>query len=220
MQPYIHSVQISRVENFHDWESASYKKEVESIDVLHSRIIGDEVSDRKNHGGPEKTVFANSLENYHLWSEFLGVDSLDNGALSENLTISGIDEKTVFLGDIHCMGEVKLQVVQPRKPCWKISKRYENKNFTKFIYDTGTTGWYYKVIQKGKIYKGDQIQISQTMGDKISIMEANLAFKEPKKYAKTLERILNIDDISENFKQGIEKRLQGTYSLEFMKLPI
>lgn len=215
----ISSLQIGRVQKLDGWETASFKEEVQSLEVLFSGVIGDEVSDTNNHGGAKKAVFANSLQNYSLWEEFLGLESLPKGALSENLTIDGLDENNVFLGDFHHIGEVVLQVVQPRKPCWKISKRYENKHFTKFIYDTGTTGWYYSVLKKGKIYKADTIEVFHDESEKISIMEANKAFKEPQKYKETLEKILTLSYVSEGFKKGIEKRLQGKYSLAFMQLP-
>jgi MOSC domain-containing protein YiiM len=219
MKPYIDSLQIGRVQKLDGWESGSFKKEVDLIEVFLGGVNGDEVSDTKSHGGVEKAVFANSLQNYPLWQQFLGLNSLPKGALSENLTIDGLDEKSVFLGDIHHIGEVTLQVVQPRKPCWKISKRYDNKHFTKFIYETGTTGWYYKVLQGGKIQKKDTVTVSHNSSGTISILEANLAFKEPKKHHTLLKNILSLSNISESYKEGIAKRLQGQYSLAFMELP-
>ncbi len=226
-QPFIKSLQIGKVQQFGDknskeflkkyWESGSFKEPVVDGIVTLEGIVGDEVSDTQSHGGIEKAVFANSYENYPLWSDFLGVDELPFGALSENLTISGLDETSVFLGDIHQIGGVTLQVCQPRKPCWKISRRWQNKEFTNEIYASGRTGWYYQVLKTGKITKDDTIIISHNDGVKISIMEANQAFREPNIYHNVLQKILCIQNISFSYKDSIEKRLAGTYDLGFME---
>lgn len=127
MKLHIHSLQVGKVQKFENWETGSFKNEVDCIEITFDKILEDEVADKKNHGGFDKVVFANSLENYSDWCKFLGADSLLPGSLGENLTISGLDESNVFLGDIHQIGEVMLQVVQPRKPCWKISKMHNKK---------------------------------------------------------------------------------------------
>ena len=227
--PYIHSIQTGKVQKLEGWETASFKKEVKSIKVKNMGIEGDEVADTKSHGGFEKAVFANSFENYQGWREFLNTDSLEPGSLGENLTISGLDEMNVCLGDIHQIGEVILQVSQPRKPCWKISKKHNNKGFTKLIFNTGKTGWYYSVIKPGVIRKDDQISILSIQksnelhryinNQKISILDANKAFKDPKHNQLTLKRILTITGLSEKYKESIKKRLNGTYDLSFMEMP-
>ncbi len=225
--PFIKSLQIGKVQQLGDinsteflskyWESGSFKEMMIDGIITYEGIVGDEVSDTQSHGGVEKAVFANSYENYPLWSKFLGVDELPFGTLAENLTISGLDETTVFLGDIHQIGGITLQVSQPRKPCWKISRRWQNKEFTNEIYTSGRTGWYYQVLKMGKITKNDTIIVHHNDGLKISIMEANQAFREPKIYQKLLQEILCIPNISLSYKNSIEKRLAGTYDLGFME---
>lgn len=228
MNAFIYSIQIGKVKKLQGWETGSFKDEVLEAFVKETGLEGDEVADVKNHGGFEKAVFANSLKNYPKWSEFLGIKSLPDAALGENLTIKGLDETNVFLGDIHFIGEVILQVAQPRKPCWKISKKYENKHFTKYIYDTGTTGWYYKVLKEGNIKKGDSISIlsrqksnmlyQKVTTDKISVKEANDAFRDPKENGVRLKKILTLEGISQSYKQSIKKRLNDEYDLGFMEL--
>lgn len=228
MYPFIKSLQIGKVQQFgnkdkkgffeRSWKSGSFKGVVTEGIVTTLGIVGDEVSDTESHGGLEKAIFANSYANYPLWSDFLGINELPFGALAENITVSGLDETTVFLGDIHQIGEVILQVSQPRKPCWKISRKWQNKDFTKEIFTSGRTGWYYQVLQTGKIAKNDTIIISHNDGKKISIMEANQAFREPRIYQKLLQEILLIPNISTSYKESIDKRIKGNYNLEFMEV--
>lgn len=138
------------------------------------------------------------------------------GALSENLTLSGVHERTVCLGDIHHIGSVILRVSQPRKPCWKISKRWNHKAFTQEIFTSGLTGWYYQVLQEGIIKKGDTIFLHEKGKVGISILEANNAFKNPHTYQKQLKNILTIPSLALSYLESIEKRLQGDFSLDYM----
>lgn len=79
--------------------------------------------------------------------------------MGENLSIDGLCEQNVCIGDIHQFSNAILQVSEPRKPCVKISKIHNNSNFTHEIFKTGLSGWYYKVLQVGQIRKYENIKI-------------------------------------------------------------
>jgi len=64
-----------------------------------SGFEGDEQADRRNHGGPDKAVCVYSSVHYPYWQRMLG-RRLDPGAFSENLTVSGIREARVCVGDV------------------------------------------------------------------------------------------------------------------------
>lgn len=182
-------------------------------------VVGDEIADTKHHGGKEKAIFANSFENYEIWMSFLGKNELPYGALGENLTISGLDEKTVCVGDIHKIGDTLLQVSQPRKPCFKISKRWQNKDFAKEIFKSKKTGWYYRVLQTGYINKNDTIQIIQKDKQHLSIYEINSAFYEPKNINKIfLENFFALSTITKNWHEDMRKRVNNIYDLSYMEL--
>lgn len=201
------------------WESASFKEVVDyKVFVSKYGIVGDEVADKIHHGGLEKAVFANSYENYKEWAEFLDVNELPFGALAENLTISGLHESSVYLGDIHKVGSTLLQVSQPRKPCYKIAKRWNNKKFTNEIYTTGLTGWYYRALREGEIITGDEVVVQKSDKSKVSILEANMAFANPIKHRDILEKILTINSIAPNYQISIEKRISGEFGLEYMRV--
>lgn len=225
MEHKIVSLQIAKVSAYGDkksqdfldkyWESGSFKKVVnEKVWANTLCLEGDEVADKIHHGGVDKAIFANSYENYTRWQNFLELKNIPFGALSENLTLNGFHESNVFLGDIHQVGSVLLQVSQPRKPCWKISKRWKNKDFTKEIYTSGLTGWYYRVLQEGFIKTGDEVTLVSQEKIKISILEANNAFLKIDK--NILKNILQIPSIALSYKTSLEKRIEGTYNLAYM----
>ena len=201
-----------------EWHSASFKEV--SKTPLFARFIGldgDEVADTTHHGGIDKAIFANSYENYAHWASFLGVERLPFGALAENLTITGLHERSVMLGDVHQIGTAILQVSQPRKPCWKISRRWNHTAFTNEIFTSGLTGWYYKVLQEGVIGLGDAIKVVTQKNAHVTILEANEAFREPEKYRSVLETILEIPSLAHSYKESIVKRLKNESDLSYMK---
>nr|WP_321266297.1 MOSC domain-containing protein [uncultured Sulfurimonas sp.] len=229
MKKSVISIQAGKVKAYGDknkseflqkyWESAFFKEVLNSkVFISKDGLNGDEVADKVHHGGVEKAVFANSYENYKEWAEFLNVDELPFGALGENLSISGLHESNVFLGDIHKIGSTTLQVSQPRKPCFKIAKRWNNKKLTNEIYTTGLTGWYYRVLKEGEIIAGDEIFIQTNNENKISILDANIAFANPLEHKETLEKILLIDSIAPSYRTSIEKRILGEFALEYMRV--
>ncbi|MDD4507062.1 MAG: MOSC domain-containing protein, partial [Sulfurospirillaceae bacterium] len=137
-------------------------------------------------------------------------------ALAENLTMTGLHESNVMLGEIHQIGTVLLQVSQPRKPCWKISRRWNHKAFTNEIFTSGLTGWYYKVLQEGIISTGDGVRVIRKGTPQLSILEANEAFREPEKYGHILEAILEISSLASSYKESIVKRLSHESDLGYM----
>ncbi len=190
------------------YTTASYKDPVDGkVEVTKEGIIGDLVADTVHHGGVDKAVFANSFLNYEVWQEFLGVDVLPFGALAENLTCDAIDEHDVCIGDVHKIGSVILEVSQPRKPCWKISRRWGDKSFTKEIYDSGKTGWYYRVLQEGVFQKGDSVELMRRADVTVTIKEANTAFKDPSSHVDTVKRLLALECLAEAWSSGLRKRV-------------
>lgn len=201
-----------------EFETAFFKKAIhEEIFADELGFHGDEVADAKNHGGKEKAIFANSFENYPVWKNFLQRQELPFGALGENLTISGLDENSVCVGDIHKVGSLVLQVSQPRKPCSKISKVWHTKNFTQEIFKSGKTGWYYRVLENGFAMSGQKIEILQK--GQISIQEINTMFYNPRNAdSEALKNFFSIKTITPSWHDDMKKRIAGNYNAAYMEI--
>ena len=205
------SVQIGKIKIIPDdsfkekkWETGSYKEPVDfPLDVKFDGVVGDEISDLVYHGGVNKVIFANSAENYIQWCEYLECESLEFGALAENITISNIKEEDVYVGDVHKIGTAILEVSQPRQPCWKISKKHNNETFKKNIHDTRRTGWYYRVLQEGQISKNDDVELAKRLNNSISIFDANEIMYNPKKNEDITKKLIDIDELGEQFKNNL-----------------
>lgn len=124
---------------------------------------GDEQADLSVHGGPEKAVYAYAAAHYPAWAKLFPVlaPRFTGGAMGENLTVVGLEESGICVGDIHAIGSALLQVCQPRQPCFKFALRHDNKHLPKAMVKTGFAGWYYRVLQTGFIEAGDAMTLYQ-----------------------------------------------------------
>lgn len=135
----------------------------DSVRVGFLGLDGDEQADLIAHGGPEKAAYGYASSHYPAWrADFPAIaDHFCAGAMGENLTIDGLDEAGLCVGDIHAIGSVLLQVCQPRQPCFKFSLRHGEKRLPKAMVRNGRSGWYYRVLAQGAIRAGDAITLRE-----------------------------------------------------------
>ncbi len=124
-------------------------------------FAGDAQADRRVHGGPEKAVHHYAAANYaRLAGHFPALAAqLQPGSIGENLSTPDWDEESVCIGDIFRLGTARVQVSQPRSPCWKIDHRYATPGLARHIAESGLTGWYYRVLETGIVAPGDRFEL-------------------------------------------------------------
>ena len=141
------------------WTSSFRKESISGpVTVTRLGITGDSVADTCNHGGADKAVLCYAASHYRPWSAEHPDLPFSPGAFGENLTVDGLDESSVCIGDCYRIGDLLLEVSQPRQPCWKIARRWQCKTLTKEVTQTGRTGWYARVLNEAEISAGDAIQ--------------------------------------------------------------
>src|SRR6478736_8317082 len=79
-------------------------------------LEGDQVSDRRHHGGVDQAVYAFAREDLDAWATELGLD-IPDGQFGENLTTLGIDVNEAEIGERWQIGDVLLEVRSIRTPC-------------------------------------------------------------------------------------------------------
>jgi MOSC domain-containing protein YiiM len=140
--------------NVHDkpWTTGFFKQPIEGlVFVGKTNIAGDGQADLYNHGGVDKAVLAYSADHYPKWREELRLPEMPHGAFGENLTIAGLNEGSVCIGDIFRIGPVTFEVSQPRQPCWKLARRWRMHELTGLVVRNGRSGWYLRVLEEGWI---------------------------------------------------------------------
>lgn len=144
-------------------------------------LEGDEHADLTVHGGLDKAVYLYPSEHYSFWSTITHQGkklpgpppALPWGQLGENLSISGITEKEIWIGDQLQIGTVRLRVESPRNPCFKFNAHMGFKHAAKMMVQSGYCGFYCSVVQPGTFAAGDLIDISR--GDKVLTIEQQFA---------------------------------------------
>ena len=128
-------------------------------------IDGDEQADRSVHGGLEKAVYCYPFEHYQIWKRelpWLAAFSEEDlfGVVGENLTLKGLLEGDVFIGDQISIGQgTVLQVTKPREPCFKFNARMKSKYASKLMIQYDICGWYCSVVSPGRIAAGDPVSL-------------------------------------------------------------
>ncbi len=128
------------------------------VRVGRTNLEGDGQADLTVHGGRDKAVYAYPVQHYATWAADLGRDDLTTGIFGENLTLEGVDEDDVLIGDRFRMGSALLEVSQPRIPCFKLGIRMGDPHFLKPFLQSGRTGFYLRVVEEGHLAAGDAVE--------------------------------------------------------------
>ena len=148
-------------------QSAIRKRPVEGPVAVHVLgLEGDEQADLTVHGGLSKAVYAYPTEHYPFWQTVRAQaglsgwdDTLPFGAMGENLSLRGLLEKQVWLGDRLRFADCELVVTEPRQPCFKFNATMGFNQATKLMAQSGYCGFYLAVHQTGTLTAGEAFEL-------------------------------------------------------------
>lgn len=169
-------------------------------------LQGDGVGDTKIHGGSDKAVCVYCVEHYPFWSEKLQRE-IDPGSFGENFSIEGLCEASVHIGDIFEVGSAQVQITQPRQPCHKLNKVFDDQSLACNFKSTGFTGYYLRVLKSGKIDTGSSIKKIYNDPAKFSIEDANALLRKGGSNIEQMENLISLQALSEEWKEMFKKRL-------------
>lgn len=133
------------------------KAEVDLLEVFFDRIEGDGVANRIHHGGSKRVMHHFPSEHYEFFRERYNLKDFREGSMGENLSTRGIDESNACIGDIYEIGNVRLAVTEPRKPCATIDHQFGIKGLARLTQEKSKTGWFYQVLSEGLIRRGQKL---------------------------------------------------------------
>lgn len=131
----------------------------ERVTMRSLNLDGDRQADLTVHGGAEKAVYAYPREHYVYWRQELPNQELPWGAFGENLTVEGLLETSVNIGDRFRIGTAEVMVTQPRFPCFKLNLKFERDDMVKRFLKSRLSGIYFSVVQAGEVGVGDAIEL-------------------------------------------------------------
>ncbi|MEX8503863.1 MAG: MOSC domain-containing protein [Leptothrix ochracea] len=133
------------------------------VKVQRLGLDGDEQADLSVHGGLAKAVYAYPSEHYAYWQQQRQASGLSPdlpfGSMGENLTLAGLLETDLFVGDEWHFSDCVLRVTQPRQPCFKFNAVMGDKLAAKKMAQTGFCGVYLSVATPGRLRAGESFHL-------------------------------------------------------------
>ncbi|MDQ0229441.1 MOSC domain-containing protein [Metabacillus malikii] len=189
-----------------EYRSGISKSQADQLEVTYERIIDDDVENHDYHGGKERALCIYPYEHYTVW-ENLYHQPLPKAAFGENLTVIGMKEEDICVGDIFKIGTAVVQVSQGRFPCATINKHTHINTLLSKIIEYGYTGYFFRVIEEGTINRDSTITQIEQHPKQISIADIHHTFFHDKN-PELIEEILSVNELSLEWKIRLEKLYQ------------
>jgi MOSC domain-containing protein YiiM len=218
--PTILSIQVAAVETYGQydavdpldrrWTTAFFKKPVDgAVTAGWLGLTGDSQADQRNHGGRDKAILAYSSDHFADWRQDPDLAAVSGGAFGENLTVTGATEATVCIGDAWRIGDVLLEVSQPRQPCWKLGRRWRKPELVKQVVVTGRTGWYLRVLEEGLLEAGMTMTLERRPHPDWTIAAANGVMYDRRLPADRIRALIALPELSDAWKNELGERVMG-----------
>jgi MOSC domain-containing protein YiiM len=127
------------------------------------------------------------------------------GSLGENLSFDHLDEEKLCVGDIVALGGCKLQVSQPRLPCFKLGVRLGTPEALRTFMRIGRPGIYFRVLEEGKIEAGDTMKVIEPDPEKIPLNDLFRFHATREASAEWAERALRVEGMVGSWREKIKK---------------
>ena len=134
-------------------------------------VLKDTVIDRKNHAGIDKACYLFSADQYPYWKELYPELDWDWGMFGENLTINGLNEADMRIGDIFRIGSAIVQVSQPREPCFKLGARFGTQEILRQFIDHGLPGTYVRILKEGEVKTNDDLILVERSENTLTVKQ-------------------------------------------------
>ncbi len=177
------------------------------IAVSKLNLQGDGQADMSVHGGPDKAVYLYSWDNILYWKKTLQRDDLGPGSFGENLTVEGLGENEVAIGDEFAIGTARFVVTQPRLPCFKLALALETPSIGKPFLESGRTGFYLRVLQEGAMQAGDLIyRLPSREPARVTIAEFVELYRAKRATREQINKILSLAALPEDRKNRLRRK--------------
>src|SRR5215468_56094 len=125
--------------------------------VRRLNIDGDGQGDTAGHGGEQRAVLVYQVQSYQYWQRHFGRNQFSYGQFGENLTVDGLPDDEVCIGDRYRIGQAEFEVTQPRVTCYRVGLRLGEPELPALLVGHHRPGFYMRVITEGQIQAGDAI---------------------------------------------------------------
>jgi MOSC domain-containing protein YiiM len=166
------------------------------IQMRSMNLDGDQQADLVNHGGSDKAVYAYPSEHYAYWTAELAEAELPWGSFGENLTVAGLLEADVCVGDRFQIGTAEVVITQPRIPCFKLNLKFQRDDMAKRFLASRRTGFYLRVLREGEVGAGDEIVRVHCDEQRVSIADMMKFYLRDPDSEKLRKAALRVESLS------------------------
>ncbi len=150
------------------------------VAVREQGLDGDEIGDRRFHGGTHKAVYAYPREDLDYWEERLG-RPIPVGTFGENLTTVGLDVNAAVLGEHWRIGTALLSPADVRTPChtfrkWMGRRGFDSTDWMRRFAREARAGTYLRVLEEGSLQAGDEIRVEHRPDHGVTVRTMFRAF--------------------------------------------
>jgi len=173
----------------------------------HLNIDGDGQGDLEGHGGEHRAVMVYQLDSYRYWEAYLERHDFEFGQFGENLTVDGLPDNEVCIGDRYRIGGAVFEVTQPRVTCYRVGIRMNNAAMPALLVSHRRPGFYFRVIEEGEIGGGDQIVKVADGPEHVTVQEVDGLLYLPEHKPDQLRRALRVPALSAGWKGSFNTML-------------
>ncbi|MEQ9582572.1 MAG: MOSC domain-containing protein, partial [Arenibacter sp.] len=168
-------------------------------------VLKDTVIDRVHHAGINKACYLFASDHYPYWKGMYPELNWDWGMFGENLTVEGLDESQMRIGDIYSIGSALVQVSQPREPCYKLGVRFGTAKILKEFIDYGYSGTYVRILEEGQVKNGDELILQEKSQNTLTVRECFQIILAKEKDPILLQKAINNPSLPEYKRDRLKK---------------
>jgi ferredoxin-NADP reductase/MOSC domain-containing protein YiiM/ferredoxin len=172
-----------------------------------TNLDGDGQADLAGHGGVHRAVMVYQLDSYRYWVDQFG--QLEPGGFGENLTIDGLPDSDVWVGDRLRIGDALFEVSQPRVTCYRLGVRLKHPQAAALLVAHHRPGFYLRVLEEGTVAAGDDIQVVSRDSDGMSVADVSALLYLGEHPRAKLEQILRVRALSPGWQASFRAILDG-----------
>jgi ferredoxin-NADP reductase len=138
---------------------------------------------------------------------FLGRNDFTFGQFGENLTVEGLPDNEVCIGDRYRIGGAEFEVTQPRVTCYRVGIRMNEPRMAALLVEHHRPGFYFRVLQEGEVGEGDDIVRITDGPERITVADVDALLYLPGHSSEQLQRALRIPALSKGWQSSFQAML-------------
>jgi ferredoxin-NADP reductase/MOSC domain-containing protein YiiM len=172
-------------------------------------LTGDAQGDLAGHGGEQRALMVYQLDSYRYWEIYLQRSDFVYGQFGENLTVDGLADAEVCIGDRFRIGSGVFEVTQPRVTCYRLGLRLNHHEMPALVVSHRRPGFYLRVIEEGEIGAGDQIEKIADGPEQMTVVEIDALLYTPDHPVEALRRAVRIPALSPGWQDSMKALLDA-----------